>query len=539
MQDITQYRVVNVVAVQNYGRSGSTFLQSLLDGHPNILSTPNFYSRAYYEKWEEKIAHVPDEEKQAAFIEQFPQWFDTAYVDQSAGLHRLGPDQNQIAHVDRERFEGTLAAYFEHNEVNRKNLFIGTHLAYALCLDRELAHDLWTLYPIHGRPISVARALLEDFPEAKFVYTVREPVSNVASSLSHFRTSNVDYKSNPVEATLRIQFSRNGREGHELFGDRPYLEQLAEAGQTTAVRLEDLHAQSENVMRSLVIWLGLPWHECLLDSTFDGKKWWNRPESPKQSGFGGQMLGRNVRRRLSALDRFRIRTIARPKAGMWGYDLADDSRLSALWRAGLFMVTVLVPWKEEQRTATSPFRVFQMLVGWRRYLPSSLRARIDEQLKREERRYTYLSFDNGVRGIRAKRDDRDKPAWVQCMIVLFPDPENADYRGKIYEDFPVPEDRANCDYAIVRFADEIASRPDRRTPLDGLRMLMSAGRIILRLRDYVAIRYWTIRAYVQSRRDRGQEVTLLEIVRWTGSAADDPTAPANMDAPRPDSISAA
>ena len=47
MQDITKYRVVNAVAVQNHGRSGSTFLQSLLDGHPSILRTPNFYSRDF------------------------------------------------------------------------------------------------------------------------------------------------------------------------------------------------------------------------------------------------------------------------------------------------------------------------------------------------------------------------------------------------------------------------------------------------------------------------------------------------------------
>ena len=530
MQDVTKYRVVNAIAVQNYGRSGSTFVQSLLDGHPNILSTPNFYSRAFYEKWQEKIADVPDEEKQKAFIGAFRQWFDTAYVDHSAGLHRLGPAQNQIAHVDEKRFERLLAAFFKHNEMTRRNLFIGTHLAYGLCLDRDLAQDLWILYPIHGPPKKVADALLEDFPETKFLYTVREPLSNFASSLSHYRTSNMDYASHPVVATLGLQFCRLGHLVKEAYIDRPYREIHREIDQAKAIRLEDLHAQPENVMSSVVTWLGLPWHDCLLDSTFDGKIWWNRPESPKQHGFGGQMLSRNVVRRLSPLDRFRVSTIARPKARMWGYEPLEETRTARLGRAALFFLTLWMPWREELRTGASPYRVVQILAGVRRFLPASLRIEIDERLTREKRRNAYLAFDNGVRGIRARRPDSDKSEWVQCMIVLYPDPERDGYKGRIYEDLPVSDSERHGDRAIVRFIDELTDRSDRRSAPSAVSVLLGLSRTALHIRSYLSVRWWSARAYLQVRRDHGEEVGLLRITDHGSADARDTALPKKTEA---------
>ena len=539
MQDITHYRVVNAVAVQNYGRSGSTFLQSLLDGHPNILSTPNFYSRPFYEIWDKKIADLPDEEKQKAFIDAFPAWFDTGHVDQAAGLHRLGPDQNQIPHVDRERFAELLATFFELNEMSRRNLFVGAHLAYGLCLDRELASELWVLFPIHGRPKPVAQAFLEDFPGAKFIYTVREPISNFSSSIAHIRSSHADYKFHPIEFTLRIQFCRDPGVGKELFVDRPYFEHLSATDQVKGIRLEDLHARPKDVMAATIGWLGLTWHNCLLESTFDGKKWWNRPESPKQSGFGGQMLRRNVSHHLSALDRFRVTTIAYPKAVAWNYRKAAWTRPSTIWRAMLFKATIWVPWREEWRTGASPYRIVDLTTQARRLMPKSLACRFDEQKKREVLRYSYLELDSGTQKVRANRSDADKPRWVQCMIVLFPNPEDSGYKGKIYEDLPVAEADQRRDHVVVRFADELASREDRPRPPDAFSLAMWTGRMALRVRDYIAIRLWTLRAYRQARREHGGEVALLELSASDSVDSEDGTVSRDSKTDRSSTLSAA
>ncbi|PJG47202.1 hypothetical protein CAF53_02320 [Sphingobium sp. LB126] len=88
---IRDYAVENAFAVQNWGRSGSTFVQSLFDGHPQVLSTPNFYSRHYFAAWAATIGRQPDTHKIDAFLKAFRQWWDSGVVDATAGLHRLGP----------------------------------------------------------------------------------------------------------------------------------------------------------------------------------------------------------------------------------------------------------------------------------------------------------------------------------------------------------------------------------------------------------------------------------------------------------------
>ena len=94
-----RYRVRNVVAAQSYGRSGSVFLQSLLDGHPSVLSTPVLYSALFYDVWGQ-LSGTKDAVKIDRFIEAHDYWFDPAKADYHSGLHRLGADRDQTAYVD-------------------------------------------------------------------------------------------------------------------------------------------------------------------------------------------------------------------------------------------------------------------------------------------------------------------------------------------------------------------------------------------------------------------------------------------------------
>src|SRR5689334_18864875 len=43
---------MKVVAIQNYGPSGSTLLHSLFDGHPEVLTLPGLYPLGIYSDWQ-------------------------------------------------------------------------------------------------------------------------------------------------------------------------------------------------------------------------------------------------------------------------------------------------------------------------------------------------------------------------------------------------------------------------------------------------------------------------------------------------------
>ena len=44
-----------VLAIQSFGSSGSKFLHSLLDNHPNILVIPSLYMMHFFDFWSEDM----------------------------------------------------------------------------------------------------------------------------------------------------------------------------------------------------------------------------------------------------------------------------------------------------------------------------------------------------------------------------------------------------------------------------------------------------------------------------------------------------
>ena len=92
----------------------------------------------------------------------------------------------------------------------------------------------------------------------------------------------------------------------------------------------------------------------------------------------------------------------------------------------------------------------------------------------------------------------------------------------------------------MRFADELAGRPDRREPWSSLRVVLGLGRLALIIRDYLMIRYLTARAYCQVRWEQGREVDLLEIGRRSSTPLTGPSPQPKIEAPAPsDKLSAA
>ena len=84
-----------VVAIFYYGRSGSVFLQSLFDSHPDVLTVPAEHLHDFYPFWS-NVASLPA----AAQV--------TAFCDRYDALFEPGP-----AHwgVEREAFSAALEAH--------------------------------------------------------------------------------------------------------------------------------------------------------------------------------------------------------------------------------------------------------------------------------------------------------------------------------------------------------------------------------------------------------------------------------------------
>jgi choline kinase len=456
--EIRRHRVESVVAVQNWGRSGSTFVQSLFDDHPQVLSTPNFYSRRFYMVWAYDLAGRPEAERVEAFLEAFRQWWDSSLVDASAGLHRLGAARRELAGVERSKLEGYLRAAFPPGRpVTRRNLFEAAHLAYALARGQRLAETgLQILFPIHGEPRAVACALLEDFPEARFLHTVRDPRTNVASTLAHYKVNNFDLRFDPVEATLLALFGQQMRRYgrlHTAFADRPYLPYLAVDDRARLLRLEELHGAGRTLLDAVCAWLGLEWSDRLLDSTWDGKPWWNRPESGAESVLGGQDLTRNIPNRLSALDLLRIDVLsqcASPIDPLYRRSPAPGARLK-------LYATLALPWRDERRARPSAYRGLFALLQIGRFLPRRLAAPLQDAAQREQKRQQLVEMAAGATAVRKTIAVEQRCSAVTALLLL--SPRTAGWRARALVQMQTP-DAMRSDRISVAFLDQM-TRPSR------------------------------------------------------------------------------
>jgi hypothetical protein len=243
-----------VTAILSWGRSGSLLLASYLDGHDDVLMLPETDSQSLYYFFEhypslslrDKLTAYP------AFRPNYPHFFD--------GDFAISPEQYYAA------VEAILEVYGKWKPEfleSRRAFFLFVHIAYNLALGRRprSAHPM-IVYQQHFRDNALARNLVEDFPQTKFVHTVRDPISS-CDGVFHYHftfveTSIPNQRFLPTVAYTARYFLSTGRPHSGM------------TSRTRTIRFEDLHRDTAGTLSDLSDWLGLSCQPVLLESTFNG-----------------------------------------------------------------------------------------------------------------------------------------------------------------------------------------------------------------------------------------------------------------------------
>lgn len=288
IEDLRRYDVLamdRVVAIMCWGRSGSLLLSSYLDGHEDVMLLPELCGWRLYQFFEryqslslrDKLIAYP------AYEPNYGRFFDGNFAISSA--------QYYAAVQAILEFYGKWPAEFLES---RRAFFLFVHIAYNLALDRRPAssHPL-IVYALHDLDNVVAGQLVEDFPQAKFVHTIRDPIST-CDGMFHFVFGTL-FKNAPRAYTL----APYGALVCLADKDRPHS---GMESRTRTIRFEDLHCDAARTMRELSDWLGLPYQATLLDSTFNGIPYVVKRDGQAWSGRRLEQIQRNPRN-LSLKDR--------------------------------------------------------------------------------------------------------------------------------------------------------------------------------------------------------------------------------------------
>jgi Sulfotransferase family len=272
-----------VVSILFWGRSGSLLLSSYLDGHDETLVMPATTSGLVYKLfakypefsvWEKLIAYPTNFELTfAGDFGEFNQFF--------GGRFPIEPAEYYAAvHALYQLYGRRDPAWLERRSTFFQLLFVATAVA-----TRRPARNPRPLmvHSQHWFSGEQAAQLLEDFPSAWFIHTVRDPISCFDSWFDHqaaadrFALANLQHRGphypQPALDTVRLLTAQ----------DRP---QPGAEMRSVALRFEDLHVAPERLMQRVAGFLGILYKTSLLESTFNGTAWANVTR-------GGTWIGAN------------------------------------------------------------------------------------------------------------------------------------------------------------------------------------------------------------------------------------------------------
>lgn len=322
-----------VVSILFWGRSGSFFLQSLLDQHPELLTIcgQNFFPlmRFYSELWPEICSRNPQT------VEDILDAFCTLTCQQQLAmtLDAETVEQRSLFSEQEPEFEASFRSAFleiltrvpqqQAKAISRQYFFILIHYAYAVALGQDISRKRIIIYQVHGpENMTNIQPCLQDFPAQRVMGIMRDPIRGLYSMLARARSctrrsGQPDYLTTDMLIDGEyIKIYRHlliGWQHAETFFNQPLY----------PVRLEALHEAPREALSELCNWLGVDWHGCLLSSTADGRPF------IQESGVHG-LVGQEVfsvertnytdwKEHFGALDSFVLRGLLAPQMNAYGF----------------------------------------------------------------------------------------------------------------------------------------------------------------------------------------------------------------------------
>jgi len=309
--------LTTAVAVFTSGRSGTSLISSLLDGHPYVTATPDQVMIGFYLFWEE-FGDLESGALAAAFIDQFETLFNGAAHcknpksrscgGEEDGFTTMGENRDQTLSADVDVFRASIKTMLPPDRTVTRRLFTqAMHLAYSDAIGHRLETGAVIMLGLHTVSRPVVIALSEDFENPRPLHMVREPIQTLGSHFRHKQGAG-DLKPRTSSMIVRNRYASG----------RPACENLK--FQSRALRLEDLHIAPKRTMMAVCGWLGIPWDNVLLQSTFNGLKFWNDSSSAHQvSGFNKEIIAQKHEAYISRFDRLRYTIMFARRFQAFGY----------------------------------------------------------------------------------------------------------------------------------------------------------------------------------------------------------------------------
>lgn len=315
-----------VVTMITTGRTGTDFVQSLLDGHPQVVVFNGHVQFGDY--WAKarttRMLPLNADDILDEFIGHYIHRFKSRY-DHIERKDRLGPQYGDSLNLDTAVLKGHARSLLSQVPITRKTVLVAIYGAYALTLGQDVM--LKKLFFHHEHNVEGIGPFLEDFPLARIICMTRDPRANFYSGVLHHR----QYDSNKDNGRHVVSYIRR------ILVDAGVLRPLGR--DYIAIRLEDMG--HPGMMARLCEWLGIDEHPCLKESTWGGLLWHGdrlSKEKKGDKGFSAKLLENGWQSKMPWTDQMVLNGIMYNRLRAYGY-----SSTPLTWWSKI-MVVFLILW---------------------------------------------------------------------------------------------------------------------------------------------------------------------------------------------------
>lgn len=294
---------VDIIFLFTSIRAGSMLFQSLLDSHPQILTIPfiiPYYSRISNLKAEQHINFSEKKEDLISFFLNSAEISD--YFIESFCKNGLGENKDKKFNFKRDLIFQSLSKILNKLKlINRKTFFLAYNLSFAIVHNIDFTkikcifsheHIFRPLYDIKQYPINLyydlfrnyilyntnecIKYIKEDFSDSKLIYMVRDPIE-------------VNYRFIPDKITEKLNFHyfmKNYLNSFILYVDIHGNHSFA----NKIIKFEDLHINTEKIMKEVSEFLKIDFSEILLKSTLGGELWWGNDNLIPKNGTNKNLI---------------------------------------------------------------------------------------------------------------------------------------------------------------------------------------------------------------------------------------------------------
>lgn len=323
-----------IVALMPTGRTGSDYLQALLENHSQIL-TFNGHFAIYDEFFEQaRSTHGGDfspSDVADEFIGLFLYKLISKY-DIQEGKDRLGEERDESFSVDTNIFKKHFVGLMDFLKCDRRGVLLAIYGAYHLALNRSV--DTVKVLLHHPHLENELRKFISDFPATQVLFTIRDIRPSFYSQITNFKKYYPDEHDCQSHYTEALRMNLSGPNVvHEL------------QKSTMTIRLEDL--PRSDALTQLSSWLGIEFDPVMLLPTWAGLSWNGDRLSTKvpSNTWSKDRTNNNWQKELSRRDQWFLRCLVGGRLVSCGYLEKRPGKIQLLFA----MVNAIFPMSMECR----------------------------------------------------------------------------------------------------------------------------------------------------------------------------------------------